>query len=125
MFMVQEKIIKKSWRKIANEKISNEMYFGRNYERNQMDKMNRELEIRWLKRVVKSWKISDVERVDDLLRHRREVDPEQFSRQFNQDILPLLGKCGKIKNVDGMCNHLSWVVEQRMCEESSRYSVWT
>ena len=34
--MEQNKIIKKSWRKIAKETISQEMYFGWNYEGDQL-----------------------------------------------------------------------------------------
>lgn len=123
--MNQKRMTSKSWRKEMNERISKEMYFGKNYERDLLDKKNRSLDLRWMRRVVKGWTMTDVERVDDVLRHRRGMDPEHFSKEFNQVILPLLGKCGKVKNIDGFSNLLSRVVEQRMCEESSRYSVWT
>ena len=107
-----------------NGRISKEMYFGKNYERDLLDKKNRSLGLRWMRRVVKGWTMTDVERVDDVLRHRRGMDPELFSKEFNQIVLPLFEKCGKVRDVDGFCNLLSRVVEQRMCEESSWYGVW-
>lgn len=122
--MNQKRMTSKSWRKEMNEKISKEMYFGKNYERDLLNKKNRSLDLRWMRRTVKGWTMTDVERVDDVLRHRREMNPEQFSSEFNQVILPLFERCGKVRDVDGFCNLLSRVVEQRMCEESSRYSVW-
>lgn len=122
--MNQKRKTSKSWRKEMNERISKEMYFGWNHERDLLDKENRRLELRWMRRVVEGWTMDDVERVDDVLRHRREMDPEKFSRQFNQVIYPLLGKCGKVRNVDGFCDLLSRVVGQRMSEESSRYGMW-
>ena len=69
--MEQNKIIKKSWRKIAKEKISQEMYFGWNYERDQLYRENRKRDLRWYRRMVNDWTMSDVERVGELLRHRK------------------------------------------------------
>ena len=89
--MEQNRITKKSWRKIANEKISQEMYFGWNYERDQLKRERRKQDLRWYKRLVKDWTMSDVERVGELLRHRKECDSEVFSQQFYQVIYPLLG----------------------------------
>ncbi len=122
--MNQKRKTSKSWRKIAKEKISQEMPFSGYIVGDLMEKKNRSLELRWMRRVVKGWTMTDVERVDDVLRHRRGMDPELFSKEFNQIVLPLFEKCGKVRNVDGFCNLLSRVVEQRMCEESSRYGVW-
>lgn len=122
--MGNNRIIKKSWRKIANEKISKEMSFGWNYVKDQMDMKNRQMDLKWLKRKVRDWTMSDVERVDVLLRHRKECDPEQFSRQFNQVIYPLMGNCGKIKDIDKICDLMSKVVGERICEESSKYGLW-
>ena len=45
--MEQKKNIKKSWRKIAKEKISQEMFFGWNYERDQLYRENRKKDLRW------------------------------------------------------------------------------
>ena len=61
--MEQNKIIKKSWRKIAKEKIAQEMYFGWNYERDQLYRENRKRDLRWYRRMVNDWTMSDVERV--------------------------------------------------------------
>lgn len=122
--MEQKKIIKKSWRKIANEKISQEMYFGWNYERDQLDKKNRESDLRWYKRLVKDWTMSDVEKVGELLRHRKGCDPDVFTHQFYQVIYPLLGNCGRHPDVEKVCTLLSQVVEKRLCEESSEYGLW-
>lgn len=122
--MNQKRMTSKSWRKEMNERISKEMPFSWNIERDLLDKKNRSQELRWMRRIVKGWTMTDVERVDDVLKHRRRIDPEQFSKEFNQIVLPLFEKCGKVSDVDGFCNLLSRVVGQRMCEESSRYSVW-
>ena len=122
--MKQKRKTSQKWRKEMNEIISREMYFGENHDHDQLEKANRELKLRWLKRVVKDWEISDVERVDDVLRHRRECDSDVFSRQFYQVIYPLLRNCGKVRDIDMMCDLLSRVVGQRMCEESSRYGMW-
>lgn len=122
--MEQKKIIKKSWRKIANERISKEVFFGWNYERDQLYRENMKSDLRWYKRLVKDWTMSDVERVGELLRHRKECDPEVFIHQFYQVIYPLLGNCGKHPDVDKVCNLLSQVVEQRLCDESPKYGIW-
>ena len=122
--MEQNKIIKKSWRKIAKEKISQEMYFGWNYERDQLYRENRKRDLRWYGRIVNDWTMSDVERVGELLRHRKECDPEVFSHQFDQVIYPLLKDYGKHPDVDKICGLLSQVVEKRLCEESSKYGIW-
>ena len=122
--MEQNKIIKKSWRKIAKEKISQEMYFGWNYERDQLYRENRKRDLRWYRRMVNDWTMSDVERVGELLRHRRECDPEVFTYQFYQVIYPLLKDSGKHPDVNKICGLLSQVVEKRLCEESSKYGIW-
>ena len=122
--MEQKKIINKSWRKIAKERISKEMYFGWNYVKDQSDRENRKRDLRWYGRMVNDWTMSDVERVGELLRHRKECDPEVFSHQFYQVIYPLLGNCGKHPDVDKVCNLLSKVVEQRLCDESPKYGIW-
>ena len=122
--MEQNKIIKKSWRKIAKEKISQEMYFGWNYERDQLYRENRKRDLRWYRRMVNDWTMSDVERVGELLRHRKECDPEIFTHQFYQVIYPLLKNYWKLPDVDKICGLLSQVVEKRLCEESSKYGMW-
>ena len=122
--MEQNKIIKKSWRKIAKEKISQEMYFGWNYERDQLYRENRKRDLRWYRRMVNDWTMSDVERVGELLRHRKECDPEVFLHQFYQVIYPLLKDSGKHPDVNKICGLLSQVVEKRLCEESSKYGMW-
>ena len=122
--MEQNKIIKKSWRKIAKERIAQEMFYGRNYVKDLCDRENRKRDLRWYRRMVNDWTMSDVERVGELLRHRRECDPEVFTYQFYQVIYPLLGNCGKHPDVDKVCNLLSKVVEQRLCDESSKYGIW-
>ena len=122
--MEQNKIIKKSWRKIAKEKISQEMYFGWNYERDQLYRENRKRDLRWYRRMVNDWTMSDVERVGELLRHRKEGDPEVFLHQFYQVIYPLLKDSGKHPDVNKICGLLSQVVEKRLCEESSKYGLW-
>lgn len=122
--MEQKKNIKKSWRKIAKEKISQEMFFGWNYVKDQSDRENRKKDLRWYERVVTDWTMSDVERVGELLRHRKECDPEIFSHQFYQVIYPLLKDPGKHPDVDKICGLLSQVVEKRLCEESSKYGMW-
>ena len=45
--MEQNKIIKKSWRKIAKERIAQEMFYGRNYVKDQSDRENRKRDLRW------------------------------------------------------------------------------
>ena len=122
--MEQNKIIKKSWRKIAKEKISQELYFGWNYERDQLYRENRKRDLRWYRRMVNDWTMSDVERVGELLRHRKECDPEVFLHQFYQVIYPLLKDSGKHPDVNKICGLLSQVVEKRLCEESSKYGLW-
>ena len=74
--------------------------------------------------MVNDWTMSDVERVGELLRHRKECDPEVFSHQFYQVIYPLLKDSGKHPDVDKICGLLSQVVEKRLCEESSKYGIW-
>ena len=122
--MEQNKIIKKSWRKIAQERIAQEMFYGRNYVKDLCDRENRKRDLRWYRRMVNDWTMSDVERVGELLRHRKECDPEVFTYQFYQVIYPLLGNCGKHPDVDKVCNLLSKVVEQRLCDESPKYGIW-
>ena len=122
--MEQNKIIKKSWRKIAKERIAQEMFYGRNYVKDQCDRENRKRDLRWYRRMVNDWTMSDVETVGELLRHRKECDPEVFTFQFYQVIYPLLGNCGKHPDVDKVCNLSSKVVEQRLCDESSKYGIW-
>ena len=100
------------------------MFYGRNYVKDQSDRENRKRDLRWYGRMVNDWTMSDVERVGELLRHRRECDPEVFSHQFYQVIYPLLGNCGKHPDVDKVCNLLSKVVEQRLCDESPKYGIW-
>lgn len=122
--MNQKRKTSKSWKKEMYERISKEMPFSGYIESDLMEKKNRSLKLRWMRRVVKGWTMTDVERVDDVLRNRRKMDPKQFSSEFNQIVLPLFEKCGKVRDIDGFCNLLSRVVGQRMCEESSEYSVW-
>ena len=122
--MEQNKIIKKSWRKITKEKISQEMYFFFFYERDQKNRENRKRDLRWYRRMVNDWTMSDVERVGELLRHRKECDPEVFLHQFYQVIYPLLKDSGKHPDVNKICGLLSQVVEKRLCEESSKYGLW-
>ena len=122
--MEQNKIIKKSWRKIAKERIAQEMFYGRNYVKDLCDRENRKRDLRWYRRMVNDWTMSDVERVGELLRHRKECDPEVFSHQFYQVIYPLLKDSGKHPDVNKICGLLSQVVEKRLCEESSKYGLW-
>ena len=122
--MEQNKIIKKSWRKIAKERIAQEMFYGRNYVKDQSDRENRKRDLRWYGRMVNDWTMSDVERVGELLRHRKECDPEVFSHQFYKVIYPLLKNYWKLPDVDKICGLLSQVVEKRLCEESSKYGIW-
>lgn len=122
--MEQNKIIKKSWRKIAKERIAQEMFYGRNYVKDQSDRENRKRDLRWYGRMVNDWTMSDVERVGELLRHRKECDPEVFTHQFYQAIYPLLKDSGEHPDVDKICGLLSQVVEKRLCEESSKYGIW-
>ena len=119
--MEQNKIIKKSWRKIAKERIAKEMFYGF---KDQSDRENRKRDLRWYGRMVNDWTMSDVERVGELLRHRKECDPEVFSHQFYKVIYPLLKDSGKHPDVDKICGLLSQVVEKRLCEESSKYGIW-
>ena len=122
--MEQNKIIKKSWRKIAKERIAQEMFYGRNYVKDQCDRENRKRDLRWYRRMVNDWTMSDVERVGELLRHRKECDPEVFSHQFYKVIYPLLKNYWKLPDVDKICGLLSQVVEKRLCEESSKDGMW-
>ena len=122
--MEQNKIIKKSCRKIAKERIAKEMFYGRNYVKDQCDRENRKRDLRWYRRMVNDWTMSDVERVGELLRHRKECDPEVFSHQFYKVIYPLLKDYWKLPDVDKICGLLSQVVEKRLCEESSKYGMW-
>ena len=119
--MEQKKKFNKSWRKIAKERIAQEMFYGF---KDQSDRENRKRDLRWYRRMVNDWTMSDVERVGELLRHRKECDPEVFTFQFYQVIYPLLGNCGKHPDVDKICGLLSQVVEKRLCEESSKYGMW-
>ena len=119
--MEQKKKSNKSWRKIAEERIAQEMFYGF---KDQSDRENRKRDLRWYRRMVNDWTMSDVERVGELLRHRKECDPEVFSHQFYQVIYPLLGNCGKHPDVEKVCNLLSKVVEQRLCDESPKYGIW-
>ena len=61
--MEQNKIIKKSWRKIAKERIAQEMFYGRNYVKDQSDRENRKRDLRWYGRMVKDWTMSDAESI--------------------------------------------------------------
>ena len=120
----QQKSSNKSWKQIAKEEVSKEMDYGENYTKDQMEKKSRKQDLRWYKSLVQHWEMSDVERVAELLRHRKEYDPEVFTHQFHKVISPLLKNYDEHPNIDKICGLLSQVVEQRMCEESSRYGMW-
>ena len=122
--MEQKKKSNKSWRKISKERIAQEMFYGRNYVKDLCDRENRKRDLRWYRRMVNDWTMSDVERVGELLRHRKECDPEVFSHQFYKVIYPLLKNYWKLPDVDKICGLLSQVVEKRLCEESSKYGIW-
>lgn len=112
------------WRKVANKLIAQEMDLGENYKKWLMLKAKRKMDLRQLEKVVKTWSMKDVELADEMLRHRSAYEPEEFAKQFNLDISPLLYNWQMCDNVEKTYDLLSVVVGKRMCEESSKYSLW-
>lgn len=111
-------------RKEANKLIAKEMDLGENYAKWLLLKAKRKMDLRNLEKVVKTWSMKDVELADEMLRHRRAYKPEEFIKQFNPDISPLLCNWQMCDNVEGTYDLLSIVIGKRMCEESSKYSLW-
>lgn len=113
------------WKKAMNEIISKEMDFGQNYKDAEIEKGEKNFNLRKLKRLVKNWKMSDVEKVYDVLSHKKEITPEEFSRQVTQIIHPII-KTDDVNrlDVDYLCDLLTKAIDKRMCQESSRYSLW-
>ena len=112
------------WRKVANKIIAQEMDLGENYKKWLMLKTKRKMDLRQLEKVVKTWSMKDVELADELLRHRSAYKPEEFIKQFNLDISPLLYNWQRCDNVEDTYDLLAIVIGKRMCEESSKYSLW-
>lgn len=108
----------------VNELIFKEMFFGANYAQELLDKAKRKMDLRQLEKVVQGWSMKDVELADELLRHRSTYKPEEFIKQFNLDISPLLYNWQRCDNVEEAYDLLSIVIGKRMCEESSKYSLW-
>lgn len=112
------------WKKEANKLIFKELLFGANYAQELMLKAKRKMDLRKLEKVVKTWSMKDVELADEMLRHRRTYKPEEFIKQFNLDISPLLYNWQRDDNVEETYDLLSVVIGKRMCEESSKFSLW-
>lgn len=112
------------WKKEANKLIFKELLFGANYAQELMIKAKRKVDLRNLEKVVKTWSMKDVKLADEMLRHRRAYKPEVFIKQFNPNISPLLYNWQMCDNVEGTYDLLSVVIGKRMCEESSKYSLW-
>lgn len=112
------------WKKEVNELIFKEMVFGANYAQELMNRAKRKVDLRQLEKVVKTWSMKDVELTDEMLRHRRAYKPEEFTKQFNLDISPLLYNWHMCDNVEEAYDLLSIIIGKRMCEESSKYSLW-
>lgn len=112
------------WRKVANKIIAQEMDLGENYKKGLMHKAKRKMDLQKLEKVVKTWSMKDVEFADEMLRHRRAYEPEEFIKQFNLDISPLLYNWQMCDNVEETYDLLAIVVGKRICEESSKYSLW-
>lgn len=112
------------WKKEVNELIFKEMFFGANYAEELMNKAKRKVDLRQLEKVVNDWSMKDVELADELLRHRRAYEPKEFIKRFNFDISPLLYNWQMGDNVEETYDLLSVVIGKRMCEESSKYSLW-
>ena len=108
----------------VNELIFKEMFFGANYAEELMNKAKRKVDLRQLEKVVNDWSMKDVELADEMLRHKRDYKPEEFVKQFNLDISPLLYNWQRCDNVEETYDLLSIVIGKRMCEESSKYSLW-
>lgn len=101
-----------------------EMDFGVNYYRNQRLKRERENDIWCVKGIVGKMTISDVETIFNLFNRKRKTNPNGFKKEYNQVIFPLMDEWGQKQDPDKMCDLLYPVISERMCEESSIYSVW-
>lgn len=121
---MNKKINAQEWRREANELIFKEMFFGANYAQELMHKAKRKMDLRQLEKVVKTWSMKDVELADELLKHRSAYKPDEFIKQFNLDISPLLYNWQRCDNVEEAYDLLAIVIGKRMCEESSKYSLW-
>lgn len=111
------------WKKEANKLIFKELLFGANYAQELMHKAKRKIDLRKLEKVVKTWSMKDVELADEMLKHRMAYKPEEFIKQFNLDISPLLN-WQMCDNVEETYDLLSVVIGKRMCEESTKFSLW-
>lgn len=121
---MSKKISLRRWRKESSKLIFKEMDFGANYLKELMKQEKRKMDLRKLEKVVKTWSMKYVELADEMLRHRRAYEPEEFIKQFNLDISPLLYNWQRCDNVEETYDLLSVVIGKRMCEESSKYSLW-
>lgn len=119
-----KKISLRRWRKGASKLIFKEMDFGVNYLKELMKQEKRKVDLRKLEKVVKTWSMKEVELADEMLRHKRDYKPEEFVKQFNLDISPLLYNWQRCDNVEETYDLLSVAIGKRMCEESSKYSLW-
>ena len=97
---MSKKISLRRWRKESSKLIFKEMDFGANYLKELMKQEKRKMDLRKLEKVVKTWSMKYVELADEMLRHRRAYEPEEFIKQFNLDISPLLYNWQRCDNVE-------------------------
>lgn len=111
-------------KKVLKKIVSQEYNLGENYERGLRRKIKRMMDLKELRKEVQTWSMKDMEMVDELLRHRKDYSPVEFAKQFAQKITPLFGRWWKYQNVEDVCEVLSFVVAERICEESPKYKLW-
>lgn len=104
-------------KKVLDKIVSQEYDLGENYEM----ELRRKKELR---KVTQTWSLKDLEMTDDMLRHRKDYSSVAFAKQFAQKITPLLGRWWKYQDVEEACEVLSFVVAERICEESPKYKLW-
>lgn len=111
-------------KKVLKKIVSQEYDLGENYEMELRRKIKRMMDLKELRKVTQTWSLKDLEMADDMLRHRKDYSPEEFAKQFAQKITPLLGRWWKYQDVEEVCVVLSFVVAERICEESPKYKLW-
>ena len=104
--------------------LAKEMDFGESFYRDLRMKRDRKQDIRMVKKIVKKMKISEVETMFNLLNRKMKTNPDNFKKEYNQVIYPLMDEWGQRQNPDKMCDLLYSVISERMCEESSIYGMW-
>ena len=111
-------------KKVLDKIVSQEYDLGENYEMELRRKIKRMMDLKELRKVTQTWSLKDLEMTDDMLGHRKDYSSVEFAKQFAQKITPLLGRWWKCQDVEEACEVWSFVVAERICEESPKYKLW-